>query len=61
MDRIDRNTENAVRRFLKLIADRFQMAGAIVFGSRASGTKAHRACMSARVLLEFGDVDGAAN
>lgn len=36
--RIDRNTEEAVRRFLALIATRYDMAGAIVYGSRARGT-----------------------
>ena len=36
--RIDHNTEEAVRRFLALIASRYDMAGAIVYGSRARGT-----------------------
>jgi uncharacterized protein len=40
MNRIDHETEAAVRRFLALIADRFDIAGAIVYGSRARG--AHR-------------------
>jgi predicted nucleotidyltransferase len=38
MVRIDRDTEEAVRRFLDLIADRYDLAGAIVYGSRARGT-----------------------
>ncbi len=38
VNRIDNDTEDAVRRFLALIADRYDMAGAIVYGSRARGT-----------------------
>jgi predicted nucleotidyltransferase len=38
MGQLDYNTEGAVRRFLDLIAGRYDMAGAIVFGSRARGT-----------------------
>lgn len=38
MGRIDHETEEAVRRFLALIASRYDMAGAIVYGSRARGT-----------------------
>ena len=38
MNRIDHDTEEAVRRFLTLIASRYDMAGAIVYGSRARGT-----------------------
>jgi predicted nucleotidyltransferase len=36
--RIDSDTEKAVRRFLGLIADRYDIADAILFGSRARGT-----------------------
>ncbi len=36
--RIDHGTEEAVRRFLAVIADRYDMAGAILYGSRARGT-----------------------
>lgn len=36
--RIDQITEKAVRRFLTLIASRYELAGAIVYGSRARGT-----------------------
>ena len=35
---LDSQTERAVRRFLSLIASRYDMAGAILFGSRARGT-----------------------
>ena len=36
--RLDPNTEAAVRRFLALMANRYEMVGAIVYGSRARGT-----------------------
>lgn len=49
MNRIDHNTEEAVRRFLSLIADRYDMAGAIVYGSRARGT--HRPDSDADVAV----------
>ena len=35
---LDPDTEEAVRRFLALMASRYEMAGAIVYGSRARGT-----------------------
>lgn len=35
---IDVKTEKAVRRFLSLIADRYDIAGALLYGSRAHGT-----------------------
>lgn len=38
MKRIDHGTEEAVRRFLGLIAGSYDTAGAILFGSRARGT-----------------------
>ena len=38
LDKLDRQTEDAVRRFLSLIATRYDMAGAILFGSRARGS-----------------------
>lgn len=41
MNHIDRETEGAVRRFISLISDQYDLAGAIVYGSRARGT--HRA------------------
>ena len=49
LDRIDHNTEEAVRRFLALIAGRYDMVGAIVFGSRARGT--HRSDSDADVAV----------
>ena len=49
LDRIDHATEEAVRRFLVLIASRYDMAGAIVFGSRARGT--HRPDSDADVAV----------
>ena len=38
MNSIDPNTEQAVRHFLTLIADRYELAGSILYGSRARGT-----------------------
>lgn len=38
MNHIDHETEDAVRRFLELIADRYDTAGAFLYGSRARGT-----------------------
>ncbi|WP_218569051.1 nucleotidyltransferase domain-containing protein [Pseudomonas sp. A-1] len=35
---LDRETEAAARRFLSLIADRYDIAGALLYGSRARGT-----------------------
>jgi predicted nucleotidyltransferase len=49
MNRIDRDTEEAVRRFLALIAGRYDIAGAIVYGSRARGT--HRSDSDADVAV----------
>lgn len=49
LDHIDHDTEKAVRRFLALIAGRYDMAGAIVFGSRARGT--HRPDSDADVAV----------
>lgn len=40
-DLIDQSTREAVRRFLSKITDRYDLAGAILYGSRARGT--HRA------------------
>jgi uncharacterized protein len=47
--RLDRNTEEAIRRFLALIARHYEMAGAIVYGSRARGT--HRPDSDADVAV----------
>jgi len=49
MNHIDHDTEEAVRRFLALIAGRYNTAGAIVFGSRARGT--HRPDSDADVAV----------
>jgi len=50
--RIDHNTEEAVRRFLTLIAARYDMAGAIVYGSRARGTHRPDSDADVAVLLK---------
>src|SRR5260364_11122 len=52
MNRIDPQTEAAVRRFLALIADRFDIAGAIVYGSRARGTHRPESDADGAVLLK---------
>jgi uncharacterized protein len=52
LDRIDHDTEEAVRRFLVLIAGRYDVAGTIVFGSRARGT--HRPDSDADVAVLLG-------
>lgn len=49
MKHIDHETEEAVRRFLALIGGRYDMAGAIVYGSRARGT--HRPDSDADVAV----------
>ena len=49
LDHIDPATEEAVRRFLVLIAGRYDVAGTIVFGSRARGT--HRPDSDADVAV----------
>ena len=49
MNQVDQETEKAVRRFLALIAPRYDLAGAIVFGSRARGT--HRPDSDADVAV----------
>ena len=49
MKHVDPETEKAVRHFLALIAARYDMAGAIVFGSRARGT--HRPDSDADVAV----------
>lgn len=50
-NRIDRDTEQAVRRFLSLIAERYDMAGAVVYGSRARGTYGPDSDADVAVLL----------
>lgn len=49
LHRIDHDTEQAVRRFLVLLAGRYDVAGTIVFGSRARGT--HRPDSDADVAV----------
>ncbi len=46
---IDPGTEDAVKRFLSRIADRYDMAGAVLYGSRARGT--HRPDSDADVAV----------
>lgn len=46
---LDLDTEEAVRRFLARMADRYDVAGAILYGSRARGT--HRADSDADVVV----------
>lgn len=50
--KIDRKTEEAVRRFLQLIADRYEMTGAIVYGSRARGSHRPDSDADVAVLLK---------
>ena len=47
--RMDHHTEEAVRSFLRRITDRYDMAGAILYGSRARGT--HRPDSDADVVV----------
>ena len=49
---IDHDTEAAVRRFLALIAPRYDMAGAIVYGSRARGSYRSDSDADVAVLLK---------
>ena len=48
---VDLDTENAVRRFLALIADRYDVVQAIVYGSRARGTHRPDSDVDVAVLL----------
>jgi predicted nucleotidyltransferase len=52
MNRIDNNTEKAIRRFLTLIEDRYDIAGAILYGSRARGTHDQDSDADVAVLLK---------
>jgi predicted nucleotidyltransferase len=52
MNHVDHETEKAVRRFLALIAPRYDMAGAIVYGSRARGTHRPDSDADVAVLLK---------
>jgi uncharacterized protein len=49
MNKIDHDTEEAVRRFQTLLAPDYSVAGAIVYGSRARGT--HRPDSDADVAV----------
>lgn len=49
MRQVDPETEKAVRQFVALIAPRYDLAGTIVFGSRARGT--HRVDSDADVAV----------
>ena len=49
---IDHNTEEAVRRFLALIASRYDIAGAILYGSRARSTHDRDSDADVAVLLK---------
>lgn len=51
MTDLDHDTEQAARRFLSLIAGRYEMAGAIVYGSRARGTHRPDSDVDVAVLL----------
>lgn len=52
VNRIDHDTEDAVRRFLSLVASRYDMAGAILYGSRARGTHGPDSDADVAVLLK---------
>jgi predicted nucleotidyltransferase len=54
MNRIDRDTEEAVRRFLALLTPRYDVAGAILYGSRARGTHRPDSDADVAVLLKGG-------
>jgi predicted nucleotidyltransferase len=51
-EHLDHDTEEAVRRFLVLVAARHDMAGAIVYGSRARGTHRPDSDADVAVLLK---------
>lgn len=48
---IDQDSERAIRRFLALLPDRYDVAAAIVFGSRARGTHRPESDADVAVLL----------
>lgn len=52
MIHVDEGTEQAVRRFLALIAGRYDTHGAIVYGSRARGTHRPDSDADVAVLLK---------
>lgn len=51
MERLDHDTDAAVRRFADLIAGRYDILGAIVYGSRARGTHRPDSDTDVAVLL----------
>lgn len=51
MRNLDVKTDSAVRRFLDLLADRYDVAELIVFGSRARGTHRPDSDLDVAVLL----------
>jgi predicted nucleotidyltransferase len=51
MNQVDQVTEKAVRRFIALIQPQYDMAGAIVYGSRARGTHRHDSDADVAILL----------
>jgi predicted nucleotidyltransferase len=52
VNHIDQNTEKAVRLFLSRIARHYELAGAIVYGSRARGTHRPDSDADVAVLLD---------
>lgn len=51
MRQIDEHTEQAVLRFVSLLADRYDLAEVIVYGSRARGTHGTASDADVAVLL----------
>ena len=51
MNRIDPDTEIAIRRFLDLISSRYEVEAAILYGSRARGTHHEESDVDIAVLL----------
>ena len=51
MEKLDTAAEHAVRRFLDLLSDRYDVAHVIVFGSRARGTHRKDSDLDLAVLL----------
>jgi predicted nucleotidyltransferase len=52
MTHVDTNTEEAVRRFLELIRERYDIVGAILYGSRATGTHNNESDADLAVILK---------
>ncbi|MBV9287792.1 MAG: nucleotidyltransferase domain-containing protein [Hyphomicrobiales bacterium] len=50
--RIDPESEEAIHRFLRRVADRYDLAGAILYGSRARGTHRPDSDADVAVLLK---------